>query len=63
MYVRALALGVSGDEAGATEQLQAAIKINEANRVYAHNDPDFAPLHGNPRFQELTEPQGEDDID
>ena len=63
MYVRALALEVSGDEAGATEQLQAAIKINEANRVYAHNDPDFAPLHGNPRFQEMMEPQGEDDID
>ncbi len=63
MYVRALALGVSGDEEGATEQLQAAININETNRVYAHNDPDFAPLHGNPRFQELTEPQGEDDID
>ena len=63
MYVRALALGISGDEEAATEQLQAAIKINGANRVYAHNDPDFAPLHGNPRFQELTEPQGEDDID
>ena len=63
MYVRALALGVSGDEEGATEQLQAAININETNRVYAHNDADFAPLHGNPRFQELTEPQGEDDID
>ena len=63
MYVRALALGASGDEAGATEELQAAITINDANRVYAHNDPDFAPLHDNPRFQELTEPQGEDDID
>ncbi len=63
MYVRALALGISGDEEAATEQLQAAIKVNETNRVYAHNDPDFAPLHGNPRFQEMMEPQGEDDID
>ena len=63
MYVRALALGVSGDEEGATEQRQAAITINETNRGYAHNDADCAPLHGNPRFQELTEPQGEDDID
>lgn len=63
MYVRALALGISGDEEAATEQLQAAIKANETNRVYAHNDPDFAPLHGNPRFQEMMEPQGEDDID
>ena len=63
MYVRALALGISGDEEAATEQLQAAIKANETNRVYAHNDPDFEPLHGNPRFQELTEPQGEDGID
>ena len=63
MYVRALALGISGDEEAATEQLQAAIKANETNRVYAHNDPDFEPLHGNPRFQEMMEPQGEDDID
>ena len=63
MYVRALALGISGDEEAATEQLQAAIKANETNRIYAHNDPDFAPLHGNPRFQEMMEPQGEDDID
>ena len=63
MYVRALALGISGDEEAATEQLQAAIKANKTNRVYAHNDPDFAPLHGNPRFQEMMEPQGEDDID
>ena len=63
MYVRALALGISGDEEAATEQLHAAIKANETNRVYAHNDPDFAPLHGNPRFQEMMEPQGEDDID
>ena len=54
MYVRALALGISGDEEAATEQLQAAIKANETNRVYAHNDP---------RFQEMMEPQGEDDID
>ncbi len=63
MYVRALALGISGDEEAATEQLQAAIKANETNRVYAHNDPDFEPLYGNPRFQEMMEPQGEDDID
>jgi hypothetical protein len=63
MYVLALALGISGDEEAATEQLQAAIEVNEINRIYAHNDPDFAPLHGNPQFQELTKPQREDDID
>ena len=63
MYVLALALGISGDEEAATEQLQAAIEANEINRIYAHNDPDFAPLHGNPQFQELTKPQREDDID
>ncbi len=63
MYVRALALGISGDEEAATEQLQAAIEANEVNRIYAGIDPDFAPLHGNPRFQELTAPQPEEDID
>jgi len=63
MYVRALALGMSGDDAAATEQLQAAIEANEANRIYASNDPDFAPLHDNPRFQELTAPQRKEDVD
>ena len=63
MYVRALALGISGDEDAATDQLQAAIEANEVNRIYAGNDPDFAPLHGNPRFQELTAPQREEDVD
>jgi len=63
MYVRALALGMSGDDEAATEQLQAAIEANEANRIYASNDPDFAPLHDNPRFQELTAPQREEDVD
>lgn len=63
MYVRALALGIQGDEEAATEQLQAAIEANEVNRIYASNDPDFAPLHGNQRFQELTAPQREEDVD
>ena len=63
MYVRALALGISGDEEAAIEQLQAAVEANEVNRIYAGNDPDFAPLHGNPRFQELTAPQREEDVD
>ena len=63
MYVRALALGMSGDEEAAIEQLQAAIEANEINRIYAGNDPDFAPLHDNPRFEELTAPQREEDVD
>ncbi len=63
MYVRALALGISGDEEAATAQLEAAIEVNDVNRIYASNDPDFAPLHDNPRFRELTAPQREDEID
>lgn len=63
MYVRALALGISGDEEAATAQLEAAIEVNDVNRIYASNDPDFAPLHDNQRFRELTAPQREDDID
>ena len=63
MYVRALALGASGDEDAAFEQLQAAIEANEVNRVYARNDPDFDALHGDPRFVEITTPVTEEDAD
>jgi len=56
-YVRAVALALSEQEEEALEMLGAAIELNEVNRIYAHNDPDFALLLANPGFRTLTAPR------
>jgi tetratricopeptide (TPR) repeat protein len=60
-YVRAVALSLSDDEEGALAMLAQAIEMNDVNRVYARNDPDFAELAGNAEFRELTAPPEPED--
>jgi len=52
-YVRAVALALSEEEDAALEMLAVAIEANDANRVYAGNDPDFSSLSANTTFREL----------
>jgi len=40
--------------AEAIQNLRKAIDLNEDNRVYAKNDPDFAPLHVEREFVDLV---------
>lgn len=60
-YVRAVALALSDDGDKALEMLAAAIKLNDVNRVYARNDPDFASLAANADFRALIAPGSDDE--
>lgn len=60
-YVRAVALALSDDGDKALDMLAAAIKLNDVNRVYARNDPDFASLAGNADFRALIAPGSDDE--
>ncbi|MGD8328124.1 MAG: tetratricopeptide repeat protein [Acidobacteriota bacterium] len=60
-YVRAVALALSEQEEEALEMLAAAIELNEVNRIYARNDPDFALLAPNSEFRTLTAPPPSED--
>lgn len=53
-YAIAAAHAVKGDVAGALLNLRKAIGINESNRVYAKNDPDFVSLHERGEFADLV---------
>jgi tetratricopeptide (TPR) repeat protein len=53
-YVRAIALAQSGEEEAALEMLAAAIELNDVNRIYARNDPDFVALASGSAFRQLT---------
>jgi len=55
-YVRAVALALSGAEDDALEMLAGAIAVNDVNRIYASNDPDFSALSSHPDFRQLTAP-------
>ena len=57
----AVALALSEEEEAALEMLSTAIGINEVNRVYARNDPDFSGLAANAEFRELTAPPADED--
>jgi len=39
----------------ALKHLEKAIQMNQDNRVFAHNDPDFQPLATDTKFQELIQ--------
>lgn len=60
-YVRAVALALSEEEEAALEMLGQAIELNDVNRVYARNDPDFSSLAGSAAFRELTAPPESDE--
>lgn len=52
-YSLAASLALKGDFAQAIHYLQKAVEINEENRIYAKNDVDFVPLHGQKAFSDL----------
>ena len=52
-YVLAAAHAQAGDFDAALAALARAIVVNDANRFYASNDPDFVPLRVHEGFQEL----------
>jgi tetratricopeptide (TPR) repeat protein len=52
-YSLAASLAMKGDTAGALKNLEKALDLNEENRVYAKNDPDFSSLHTLKDFRDL----------
>ncbi len=53
-YSLAASLSQVGEAADAIQTLRRAIELNEDNRVYAKNDPDFASLHSSRDFADLV---------
>ena len=53
-YSLAASLALKGEPAEATQVLRRAIELNEDNRIYAKNDPDFGSLHNNRDFIDLV---------
>lgn len=60
LYCQAAAHAQSGDIEEALSVLRDAVDINDANRVYATNDPDFVPLRVHEDFREIISPDEED---
>lgn len=56
LYCQAAAFAQKGDIDAAVEALRAAVDINDANRVYAVNDPDFVPLRVHEDFRSIVSP-------
>jgi tetratricopeptide (TPR) repeat protein len=57
-YAIASVYALSGDKARAVAALQAAVRLNERNRVFAQNDPDFDRIRDDHEFIQLVEPEG-----
>jgi tetratricopeptide (TPR) repeat protein len=55
-YSLALALGRTGQIADAAEALKSALEADGGLRNIARNDPDFAPLLGDPAIRQVLEP-------
>jgi tetratricopeptide (TPR) repeat protein len=53
-YSMAASMAAAGDAASAIQNLHKAIELNEDNRVYAKNDPDFSSLYSLKEFMELV---------
>ena len=53
MAATELSMGNADD---ALKHLEKAIQLNEKNRFFAHNDPDFEPLATNNQFRKLIHP-------
>jgi tetratricopeptide (TPR) repeat protein len=56
-YALALAQALAGDILNAYENLCRAIELEPRNRITARQDPDFAPLAGQPPFDSLLYPE------
>jgi tetratricopeptide (TPR) repeat protein len=56
-YGIASAFAMSGDKGRAIASLKEAIRLNEKNRIYAQNDPDFDSVRDEHEFIQLVEPE------
>jgi tetratricopeptide (TPR) repeat protein len=56
-YAVAVAHAIGGDKTRAIASLQEAIRLNDRNRVYAQNDPDFDRIRDEHEFIQLVEPE------
>ena len=56
-YGIASAYALAGDKSRAITALQEAIQLNEKNRIYAQNDPDFDSIRDEHEFIQLVEPE------
>ena len=56
-YAIASAYALSGDKVRAVAALQEAVRLNEKNRIYAQNDPDFDRIRDDHEFIHLVEPE------
>jgi len=56
-YALALAQALSGDVAGAYDNLKRAIELEPRNRLLARQDADFGPLTHQPPFDALLRPE------
>lgn len=54
LYCQAAAHAQKGDIDAAIDALREAVDINEANRIYAQNDPDFIPLRVHEDFRSVV---------
>ena len=61
LYCQAAAMAQSGDIETAIETLREAVDINDSNRIYAVNDPDFVPLRVHDDFRDLVAADDDDD--
>ena len=57
IYLKSSTYALLGDRHQAIENLRMAIKLEDANRIYARNDPDFESLYEEPEFQVLVSPK------
>ena len=53
-YSMAASMAATGDAVAAIQNLRKAIELNEDNRVYAKNDPDFSSLYSLKEFIDLV---------
>ncbi len=56
LYAMAATAISTGNTDDALKHLEKAIQINQENRFFAHNDPDFEPLTTDQEFQKLIFP-------
>lgn len=54
LFCRAAAHAQKGDIDAAIDALREAVEINDANRIYAVNDPDFVPLRVHEDFRSIV---------
>ncbi len=60
MYLRASTLALKGDRRRALEALRKAISLDDRNRIYAANNPDFSSLRDDEEFITLTTREDEE---